>query len=130
MTQYRVLPGPEHFLPPSAASMGIRLPNHDETEDSKNPGIFLGLVDFAKSLDDDLREHIANNPNAKYTSKTSQNELLECMLEVCREEILKEIEDAEYIAVMGDETTDVSNKVQFVIVIRYINKKVDVVERF
>ena len=30
MTQYRVLPGPEHFLPPSAASMGIRLPNPGE----------------------------------------------------------------------------------------------------
>ncbi len=29
-TQYRVLPGPEHFLPPSAASMGIRLPNPGE----------------------------------------------------------------------------------------------------
>ena len=30
MTQYRVLPGPEHFLPPSAASMGICLPNPGE----------------------------------------------------------------------------------------------------
>jgi hypothetical protein len=30
MTQYRVLPGPEHFLPPAAASMGIRLPNPGE----------------------------------------------------------------------------------------------------
>ena len=26
-TSYQVLPGPEHFLPPSAASMGIRLPD-------------------------------------------------------------------------------------------------------
>ena len=30
MNQYRVLPGPEHFLPPAAASMGIRLPNPGE----------------------------------------------------------------------------------------------------
>jgi hypothetical protein len=30
MTDYRVLPGPEHFLPPAAASMGIRLPNPGE----------------------------------------------------------------------------------------------------
>ena len=30
MGQYRVLPGPEHFLPPAAASMGIRLPNPGE----------------------------------------------------------------------------------------------------
>ena len=30
MTQYRVLPGPEHFLPPAAASMGIYLPNPGE----------------------------------------------------------------------------------------------------
>ena len=26
-TPYKVLPGPEHFLPPAAASMGIRLPD-------------------------------------------------------------------------------------------------------
>jgi hypothetical protein len=26
-TSYKVLPGPEHFLPPAAASMGIRLPD-------------------------------------------------------------------------------------------------------
>ena len=26
-TQYKVLPGPEHFLPPAAASRGIRLPD-------------------------------------------------------------------------------------------------------
>ncbi len=26
-TSYQVLPGPEHFLPPSASSMGIRLPD-------------------------------------------------------------------------------------------------------
>ncbi len=30
MTQYRVLPGPEHFLPPAAASMGMYLPNPGE----------------------------------------------------------------------------------------------------
>ena len=30
MSDYRVLPGPEHFLPPAAASMGIRLPNPGE----------------------------------------------------------------------------------------------------
>lgn len=27
ITSYRVMPGPEHFLPPSASSMGIRLPD-------------------------------------------------------------------------------------------------------
>ena len=30
MSQYRVLPGPEHFLPPAAASMGMFLPNPGE----------------------------------------------------------------------------------------------------
>ncbi|MBH0179029.1 MAG: hypothetical protein HP491_14500 [Nitrospira sp.] len=30
MSEYRVLPGPEHFLPPAAASMGIQLPNPGE----------------------------------------------------------------------------------------------------
>ena len=52
MSQYRVLPGPEHFLPPAAASMGVYLPNPGEAhingviaseeKDSGWQGIVLG----------------------------------------------------------------------------------------
>lgn len=108
--------------------LGLR--GHNETEDSTNSGIFLGLIDFAKDLDNELKVHLENATVFKGTSKTIQNELLQCMLEVCREEILQEVGDADYLAILGDETTDVSNYVQFVLVLRTVDKVGNVVERF
>jgi len=54
----------------------------------------------------------------KGTSKDIQNELLDCVLTVCRRQIIKEIGDG-MVSVMADETSDVSNKMQIVIVLRY-----------
>lgn len=52
------------------------------------------------------------------------------MLHVCRNEILKEVEDVDYIALLGDEATAVSNTVQFVMVLRYVLKCGSAAERF
>ena len=65
----------------------LALRGKDETEGSKNPGIFLGLVDFVAQLDEVFDEHLKNATVFKGTSKTVQNELLECMLAVAREEV-------------------------------------------
>jgi hypothetical protein len=51
------------------------------------------------------------------------------LLEVVREHILTEVTDADYVAVMGDETTDVSSVVQFVLNLRYVDKYGDFFER-
>ena len=51
------------------------------------------------------------------------------MLEVCQEEIMKEIKDAEFLAVIADETSDVASIFQMLIIYRYlVNGKP--VERF
>lgn len=55
-----------------------------------------------------LKSHLEKATVFKGTSKTIQNELLQCMLEVCQEEISVEIKNADYVAVIADETTDVS----------------------
>lgn len=67
------------------------LSGHDESESSDNPGIFRGLEDFVASLDNALKEHLENATVFKGTSKTVQNELLDCMLSVVREHIIKAI---------------------------------------
>jgi hypothetical protein len=58
----------------------LALRGHDETENSENPGIFLGLVDLVSRIDSAVKEHIESSSVLKGTSKTVQNELLECML--------------------------------------------------
>ncbi|CAH2015000.1 unnamed protein product, partial [Acanthoscelides obtectus] len=57
-------------------------------------------------------EHIKNASIFKGTSKEIQNDLLDCILEVCHEEIIKQINTASYLAIIADETTDISGKTQ------------------
>ena len=56
----------------------------------------------------------------KGTSKTVQNELLGIMFKTLQSIIQKEIEQADFVAVIADDTTDVSNHLQNVVVFRYI----------
>nr|CAI5844596.1 unnamed protein product [Callosobruchus analis] len=51
------------------------------------------------------------------------------MLEVCRNEIREQINNADFLAVQCDETSDISNHCQMVVVFRYLHKG-SIVERF
>ena len=105
------------------------LKGHDETTQSENPGVFLGLIDFACNLDPSLRKHMDSNAAFKGTSKTIQNEILDSIMFVCQDHIRNEISKSDFLAIMTDETTDMQDKSQMVIVLRYkINGKV--VKRF
>ena len=52
-TSYRVMPGPEHFLPPSAASMGIRLPDPGQGH------IHGSIVSEEEALEEAARQFLA-----------------------------------------------------------------------
>lgn len=107
----------------------LALRGHDEKDTSLNPGIFRGLISFSAELDSTLKVHLEKATVFKGTSKTIQNELLKCMINICQQEISVEIKKADYLAITADETTDVSAIFQMIIVCRYIvNDKV--VERF
>ena len=99
----------------------LALRGHDEKEDSINPGIFKGLVDFTASLDSAMQQHLSSATVFKGTSKTIQNELLECIYTVCLNHIKNEVKSARFISIICDETTDVSNRIQCVFVIRYLH---------
>jgi len=97
----------------------LALRGHDETGCSENPGIFRGLIDLVGSIDSAMKERKKDSTVFKGTSKTIQNELLECMLEVCRDKIKEEINQSDFIALMADDTTDVSEHLQMALVFRY-----------
>ncbi|KAG0729553.1 Zinc finger MYM-type protein 1 [Chionoecetes opilio] len=92
---------------------------HDETTSSEKPGVFSGLIDFACELDPSLDPHVTTATVFKGTFKVIQNELLESMLEICQNKIREEIKNAQYLSVMCDETTDVYDRTQMAIVLRY-----------
>ncbi|XP_034024690.1 zinc finger MYM-type protein 1-like [Thalassophryne amazonica] len=108
----------------------LAMRGHDESVSSDNPGIFRGLVDLMASIDQDLREHLKNATVFKGTSKTVQNELLDCMLAVLTERIMDEVKSTEFLAIHADQTTDISTHCQLVLVLRYIDKRKNIQERF
>ena len=65
----------------------------------------------------------------KGTSKAIQNELSDTIFDICREFIRKEIKESDFLAIISDNATDVSNYSQNVGVFRYI-KNETIVERF
>ena len=91
--------------------------------------VFLDLVTYTAGLDGAFRDHLEKYNVVKNTSKSIQNDLLSCMLKVYTEEITREIKNSSYVPVQADETTDISCKSQFVIIVRYV-KDFEPVERF
>ena len=107
----------------------IALRGHNEMEDSLNPGGFRSLLKFASKLDKDLKMHFETSKAFSGLSPTIQNEILLCALEIYRKEVISQVRQTNFVAVIADETTDVSVQNQLSIVIRYINND-SVVERF
>jgi hypothetical protein len=46
------------------------LRGHDEKDDSVNPGVFRGLVNFASKLDSDLKNHLKTSCGARYCHRS------------------------------------------------------------
>lgn len=107
----------------------LALRGQDESENSNNPGVFLGLVDFISELDLVMKEHLSKATVFRGTSKTIQNELLDAMLQVCKNEIKAQIQSSTFLAVQADETTDIANIQQMVIIFRYVHDGI-ITERF
>lgn len=98
----------------------LALQGDDKTADSKNPGVFLGLINFTSEIDRSLQEHLQSVTVINGTSKDIQNDLLESMLDVYYQEIKEEISSAPFLAVMADDTTNMSSQFQLSLILRYV----------
>ena len=98
-----------------------------------NPVNFVALLDFRINNGDEiLGEHLRTcGRNALYTSKTIQEQMIAICGDVVRSSILQEIRSAPMFSIMADEATDVSNKEQLALCIRYVNSSMlNIAERF
>ncbi len=93
--------------------IALRGHRDDSTADPlSNKVNFLALLDYSvrsgnTALDTHLKEC---GRNALYTSKTIQNDLIECIGDYLRGKILGEIKLATWDSVLCDEVTDVASK--------------------
>ncbi len=92
-----------------------------EEQTAENQGNFVELVRFRAETDDALRRHQERGPrNARYTSKTIQNELITVIDKHIESEIVTDIQKAKFFSIIADELTDVSSKEQCSLCIRYV----------
>ena len=95
----------------------------DADEDiSSNQGNFIELVRFRAETDEVLSHHLQHSPrNARYTSKTIQNELIEVVGNHICKDILDEVKTSKFYTLIADEVTDASNHEQLSICLRYVH---------
>ncbi|KAI6656136.1 52 kDa repressor of the inhibitor of the protein kinase [Oopsacas minuta] len=95
----------------------------EEEDEGSNEGNFVQLVRFRVETDKVLADYLAKGPkNARYTSKTIQNELVGVVGDKIRSDIIEEVKGAKFYSFIADEVTDASNKEELFLVIRYVHE--------
>ena len=94
-----------------------------DTLTSENHGNFWALLTFRVDAGDTvIGEHLATAArNATYTSSVIQNQLVDILADQIRHKILDKVKRAIWYTIISDKVTDVSNKEQLSLVLRYVD---------
>ena len=117
------------------ARQGLAFRGHREYQGlgcpSTNEGNFLELMKLLAKYDSLLEQHLlTSDRNATYLSPDIQNELIQSLSAQVLSNIVSEINEARYFAVIVDSTIDISRIDQFSLSLRYVTANGDAVERF
>lgn len=112
------------------AQQEIAFRGHNEKVDSNNKGNYVELLNLLALRDEKLAHHLKFSTVFSGTSKTIQNELIQCISTVVKNEIKTEINKSTFVSIMLDETVDISKKSQLSTTVRYISDEHQAVERF
>lgn len=103
---------------------------HRENEQSVNRGNFLELLHVLGKFDTTVSNRLSSGPgNAKYVHHDIQNEVIDTMASMVREQISNEVKLGDHFTLMVDKTKDVSKKEQISVVLRYLHSD-DIHEEF
>ncbi|CAB3244944.1 unnamed protein product [Arctia plantaginis] len=106
---------------------------HDESVSSLNRGNYtnyLEVVDLLAKYDGVLETHLQSaSTSFEGMSNLTQNDLISSVASVMIDRVKAEIKQSDFVAVMVDETPDVSGREQLVLVLRYFRDS-EVVDRF
>ncbi|CAI6375598.1 unnamed protein product [Macrosiphum euphorbiae] len=104
---------------------------HDESTLSINQGNFREMFNLLIKQNAELLSHYEKISNV-FTgqSKTIQNEIIHCVYEYIIDVIKSEINDIHFFAVISDDTTDIVEKFQCAITLRYVKKTGELKESF
>ncbi|CAI6376250.1 unnamed protein product [Macrosiphum euphorbiae] len=105
---------------------------HDESSDSLNKGNFRELFDMHNiRCTQEIQNHYNSIKNIfSGMSKSIQNDLISCISEFLINQIKNKIKQCKFYSIQIDDTTDISQKTQCSIIIRFVTDKSELVERF
>eukprot|EP00794_Sanderia_malayensis_P001682 gene1682-1874_t len=101
------------------SARGIASRGHDESKLSSNRGNFIELLDLIGHYSSELQGFLEEK--ITYTSHKPQNDFIKCVYEEVKCEIQKRIDNSKFVAVMMDDTSDVSGVEQLAVSVRLIN---------
>ena len=112
------------------AKCGLAFRGNNESKESHNKGNWLELIGYTANLSIEFKELYYSRPdNALYTSPEIVKELCDSYTQEIIKLIINEIENRPF-ALCADETADVGKKEMMAVMIRYVNRKGEVEERF
>lgn len=84
---------------------------------------FSDIIDFIKDIgDEDITKHLNDcSTRATYTSKTSAEEFVQCISDYLEDGFKDRLLAASEFSLLTDETTDISDRAELSIFIRYVN---------
>ena len=98
----------------------------DRNDEDSN---FLQLLQLKAEDDPDLLEWLKRK-TSKYTSHEIQNDIIKLMAISVLRNITTSLQTSQFITLMMDETTDISNKEQVTFTIRWVSEDLEVHEEF
>ncbi|KAL9673012.1 hypothetical protein QQ045_029265 [Rhodiola kirilowii] len=112
------------------AEQGCPFRGHDESVDSLNRGNFDAVLKYTKRISLDHHQVLNNAPkNAKYTSSTIQKQIVNIIGNKVRAKIREEVGESKF-CILVDEALDVANTEKMAIILRFVDCKGFVRERF
>ena len=110
---------------------GLACRGHDESEDSLNKGNFLELLNWLAENFEEVGKVVLNNApkNCKLTAPKIQRDIINCCAKETANLIMEDL-GGECFAILADESSDVYQKEQLALCLRYVDKRGKVVERF
>lgn len=114
------------------AKQELAFRGHNESPNSVNKGNFRELVDLHFSRCSlEVKNHYKTLQNKfSGTSKIIQNNIISCISEYLIDHIKNELKQCIFYSVQIDDTTDITQKTQCSVILRYITNKSELVERF
>jgi hypothetical protein len=110
---------------------GLACCGHDESEEYKNKGNILELLNWLAGNNEEVDKVVLKNAlgNCTLTSPKIQKQIIECCSEETTKRIIEELGDDHYV-ILADECSDVSHKEQLGVCLHYVDKLGRVCERF